>query len=69
MIKLLGLDHPFFKPLIRRVVTVAVVALYGLFELMFGHPGWAAFAAALFAICAYAFFIAFDPDDKGSNDV
>lgn len=69
MIKLLGLDHPFFKPLMRRVLTLFVVALYGLFELTFGHLGWAAFAAALFAICAYAFFIAFDPDDKGNNDV
>jgi len=69
MIKLLGLDHPFFKPLIRRVVTSGVVALYGLFELTFGNLGWAVFAAALFAICAYAFFIVFDPDDKGNNDV
>ena len=69
MIKLLGLNHPFFKPLIRRVATLVVVALYGLFELTFGHPGWAFFAAALFAICTYAFFIAFDPDDKGNTDV
>ncbi|WP_439141650.1 hypothetical protein [Planktotalea sp.] len=69
MIKLLGLNHTFFKPLLRRVITLVVVGLYGLFELTFGHPGWASFAAALFAICAYAFFIAFDPEDKGSNDV
>jgi hypothetical protein len=69
MIKLLGLNHPFFKPLIRRILTLVVVALYGLFELTFGHPGWAAFAAALFAICAYAFFIVFDPENERNNDV
>lgn len=69
MIKLLGLNHPFFKPLIRRVLTLVLVALYGLFELTFGQPGWIAFAAALFAICVNAFFIAFDPDDKGNTDV
>ncbi|MFQ1702346.1 hypothetical protein ACJ5NV_17310 [Loktanella agnita] len=69
MIKLFGLNHPFFKPLIRRVLTLVAVGFYGLFELTFGHPGWVAFAAALFAICTYAFFIAFDPEDKGNNDV
>jgi len=69
MIKLFGLNHPFFEPLIRRVMTLVVVALYGLFEMTFGHPGWAWFAAALFSICAYAFFVAFDPDDKGTSDV
>ena len=69
MIKLLGLNHPFFKPLVRRVLTLVVVGLYVLFELTLGHPGWAVFGAALFAICAYAFFIALDPDDKGNSDV
>lgn len=69
MINLLGLNHPFFNRLIRRVLTLVLVALYGLFELKFGHAGWAAFAAGLFAICAYAFFIAFDPEDKGNTDV
>ena len=69
MIELLGLNHPFFKPLIRRVMMVAVIALYGLFELTFGYPGWVVFAAVLFAICAHAFFIAFDPEDKGNTDV
>ena len=68
MIKLLGLDHPFFKPLIRRIVTLGVIGLYALFELTFGHPGWALFAAALLAICTYALFIALDPDDKGNTD-
>jgi hypothetical protein len=57
MIDFLGLHHPFFRPLIRRIATVAVIAVYGLFGLVFGAPGWAVFAACLILICIYAFFI------------
>ncbi|WP_165689269.1 hypothetical protein [Yoonia rosea] len=45
----------------RRIATVAVIAIYGLFELVFGGPAWAVFAACLGLICIYAFFIKPDP--------
>ncbi|KQB97426.1 hypothetical protein AL073_00265 [Loktanella sp. 1ANDIMAR09] len=61
MIDFLGLHHPFFRPLARRIATVAVIAIYGLFELVFGGPAWAVFAACLGLICIYAFFIKPDP--------
>lgn len=68
IIKVLGLHHPFFRPVIRRILTVLVIALWGGLEFYAGNTGWAIFALALGAICVFAFFIRFDPNTDGDND-
>ncbi|MFW2544881.1 hypothetical protein ACN2XU_19785 [Primorskyibacter sp. 2E107] len=59
--KLIDVQLPFFRPLWRRVVTVAVCILWALFELSMGNSGWALAFGAIGLYCAYQFFIAFDP--------
>ncbi len=58
---LLNLHHPFFRPLLPRLVTVAAVAGWALVELVTGSPGWAMMFGAVAAWCAYQFFLVFDP--------
>lgn len=68
MIKFLGLHHPFFRPLLRRVLTMLAIAIWGIVEITAGNFGWAVFAAVLCAICGAAFFIITDPKAHGDND-
>lgn len=68
IIKFLGLHHPFFRPLLRRVLTLVVIAAWGAIELISGHTGWAVFALCLWLICFVAFFVLIDPQQKGGND-
>ena len=54
-------DHPFYKPLWRRVVIVIVIALWLAFELYMGS-GWLAVAAGALAYAVYTFFITWPKD-------
>ena len=56
------LSHPFFLPLWRRVVTVAISAGWALLELAMGNTGWAAIFGAIAAYAVYGLFIAFDAE-------
>ena len=59
--------HPFYKPLWRRVATVAAVALWLGFELYQGNSGlWTAIAAGMLGYAIYTFFITW-PKDEGEN--
>lgn len=66
--KLIELRHPFFAPLWRRVLTVAVIAAWVLVELSSGNIGWAIASGALAAFCAYEFFVIFDPANYKEQD-
>jgi uncharacterized membrane protein len=68
MLRLLGLYHPFFRPLIRRLVTMGVIAVWALVEAVLGNPGWAAFCVFLIIFCALAFFIFPDPKRNEDNN-
>ncbi|WGW05534.1 hypothetical protein [Tropicibacter oceani] len=64
---LLDPRHPFFRPLWRRVLIVALCFAWALFELVTGAPVWALLFAALGGYCAYLLLITFDPqppDDR-----
>ncbi|WP_226782994.1 DUF4175 domain-containing protein [Oceaniglobus trochenteri] len=50
-------DHPFYRPLWRRIVIVGVCFGWALFELWQGAPFWAVIFAGLGALCAYHFFL------------
>ncbi|WP_050522062.1 hypothetical protein [Pseudorhodobacter wandonensis] len=61
--KFLNVYHPFFRPVLPRLVTVGVSAAWAVFELVSGSPGWAAIFGAVAAWCGYQFFIVFDPEN------
>ncbi|SFR41719.1 hypothetical protein [Litoreibacter janthinus] len=61
--KFLDLRHPFFLPLWRRVITVALVGGWGLFEAVTGNIGWAVVFGGAALWCAYEFFAVFDPEN------
>ncbi|MGJ8584185.1 MAG: hypothetical protein ACSHXD_08845 [Marinosulfonomonas sp.] len=69
MLKLIGLYHPFFRPLMRRLLTMAVIAAWGLLEFTLGNTGWAAFGVFLLILCLLAFFIFPDPQIHEDDDV
>lgn len=61
--KILDLQHPFFKPLWKRVATVAAIFGWGALEWSWDNPGWATGFAILGAYCAWVFFIGYQPRD------
>lgn len=65
---LIDVQHPFFKPLWRRVAVVALCLGWGLFEFASGTPFWGVLFVGLGLFCAYEFFVAFDPDGASKPD-
>ena len=70
MKRLFDLRSPFFASPGRRAAAVAVCGGWALYELSQGALFWALLFGAAAAWMAYAFFIAFDPEDyrDKSND-
>lgn len=57
------LQVPFFFPLWRRIVTVALTLGWAAFEAFNGAPAWGAVFAAAGLFCAYQFFVVWDPKE------
>ena len=55
---LFDLDHPFFRPLWARIVTVAVPLCWSIVEIARDAPFWAILFAAAGLYAAYRFFVA-----------
>lgn len=53
----MGVDHPFFRPMYRRILTTGFCAAWALMELLNGAPFWAILFGALAAYCGYYFFV------------
>ncbi len=64
---LFDFDHPFFDPLWRRVVTVAVCMLWGLFEFSTGAHFWGGLFCGLGLWAGFNFFIQ-NPDREGQGE-
>lgn len=60
-----GLDHPFFLPVWRRVLTVALSGGWGLVELWSGNTFWAMLFLAAGVFAFWRLFITKDPDRHG----
>ena len=60
-------DHPFFRPLWRRIAIVAVCATWGTFEIVMASVGWGVFFLALAALCFWGLFVRFDPRDPDGD--
>lgn len=61
--KFLDVQHPFFRPLWRRVAVVAVCLGWAVFEIVTGSPFFAILFGSVGLYCAYQFFIVFNPSD------
>ena len=55
-------DHPWFRPLWRRVLMVAICAAIAGWDLVSGNYGWALVFGGLGAYAVYIFFIAWNRD-------
>jgi hypothetical protein len=62
------LRHPFFLPLWRRALVVGVSFAWAIVELITGSPGWAILFAGAGGVCAYQFFVRFDPKDYAPKE-
>ncbi|WP_274626843.1 DUF3329 domain-containing protein [Arvimicrobium flavum] len=54
-------EHPFFRPLWRRVLLVVVCIGWAIFEFVNGAQLWGMIALAFAAYAVWAFFIAYNP--------
>ncbi|UUP18608.1 DUF3329 domain-containing protein [Nitratireductor thuwali] len=59
----LDASHPFFRPLWRRVLVVAICIGWGLFEFVSGAPFWGILFTGAGAYAAWVLLIAKTPDD------
>jgi Ca2+/Na+ antiporter len=63
-------QHPFYKPLWRRVAIVAVIFFWLCFEIFTGASEiWIVLALAMLAYAVYTFFLTWpkdDPKDDGA---
>lgn len=66
--KFLDVQHPFFRPLWRRVAVVAVCLGWAGVELAAGEVFWAILFGAAGVYCAYQFFLVFDPPEDRPGD-
>lgn len=54
-------EHPFFRPLWRRIAIVAVCAGWSIFEFSNGAQMWGMIAAAFTAYAVWQFFYLYNP--------
>ena len=62
-------EHPFFRPLWRRIAVVAVCVVWALIEYLHKNSGWATIAGGLAVYGAYQFFYLYKPrEDVPAGD-
>lgn len=64
---ILDFDHPFFRPLWRRIAIVAACATWGGFEILMASVGWGIFFLGVAGLCFWGFFIRFKPLEPDSE--
>lgn len=61
-------QHPFYKPLWRRVAIVAAVAAWLVFELWQANSSlWIAISGGMFVYAVYTFLITWPKDDAADD--
>jgi hypothetical protein len=58
-------EHPFFRPLWRRVAVVAVCVAWSIFEFVNDAPMWGVIALGLGAYAVWQFFLNYNPPPEG----
>lgn len=66
--KLLDSAHPFYAPVWRRVVIVALCFLWALIELLNDAVFWAILSGALSVYCLWEFFLSQDAPGNRPKD-
>ncbi len=54
-------EHPFFRPLWRRIVVVAVCAIWSVIEFATGTPFWGVIALGFAGYAVWQFFYLYKP--------
>ncbi|MER8477388.1 DUF3329 domain-containing protein [Mesorhizobium sp. M1163] len=57
-------EHPFFRPLWRRVVIVAVCLVWSAIEFATGTPFWGMIALGFAGYAVWQFFYLYKPADE-----
>lgn len=57
------MNHPWLRPLWRRVLIVAITAAIALWDIVNGNFGWALIFGGMAAYGVYVFFIAWKGDE------
>ena len=66
--KLIDRDHPFYKPLWRRITLVGVLAAWSAFEVFVSkEPLWMTVAIGLLLICIWLFLLTWPKPDQPSQ--
>ncbi|MCX7306103.1 MAG: DUF3329 domain-containing protein [Hyphomicrobiales bacterium] len=60
-------EHPFFRPLWRRIAIVAVCLGWSLFEFVTGASGWGMIAAGFAAYAVWQFFYLYKEPSAGAG--
>lgn len=60
-------SHPFLDPLWRRIVLIAVCAVWAIIEFMNGNMFWFSMVGALTVYGAYSYLYAYTPSDRGKS--
>ncbi|RUW58530.1 DUF3329 domain-containing protein [Mesorhizobium sp. M7A.F.Ca.US.008.03.1.1] len=58
-------EHPFFRPLWRRVAIVAVCVIWSIIEFATGTPFWGMIALGFAGYAVWQFFYLYKPADEG----
>ena len=56
-----GEDHPFLRPLWRRIALVGFCVAWAIFEVVYGQSFWALIATGMAGYGAWIFLIAYKP--------
>ncbi|TDQ30559.1 hypothetical protein DEV91_108180 [Phyllobacterium brassicacearum] len=60
-------NHPFFRPLWRRVAVVAFCVAWAIFEFATGTPFWGVLALGFAGYGVWQFFIIFDASEPAAG--
>ena len=59
-------EHPFFRPLWRRVAVVVVCVAWAIIEFATNQPFWGTIAAGFAIYAAWQFFFLYKPADPAA---
>ncbi|MCY0150584.1 hypothetical protein OEG84_23485 [Hoeflea sp. G2-23] len=60
---LIDFRHPFFRPILRRIIVFALVVIWAGVEFFNGSVGWTVFFVALAVYIGWGFFLSGQPDE------
>ena len=59
-------QHPFYRPLWRRIVIVAFCVIWTAWELWNREPMWATIAGGMAALAAWTFLLTYKPSPEAA---